>query len=613
MRSRSLSHARSTTLLALALAAGSAASAQAQCVSSFLTAINYAAGTRPYSIAYGDFNGDGKPDLAIANATSNDLSILINDGTGAFLPAVPYPAGNSPASVAIADFNNDGKLDVVVANFAASTVVIFIGNGDGTFQPAVPYATAQFPSSVVVGDFNADGKPDLAVAASGAGVASILLGNGDGTFKTAVNYTTGPYPIALATADLNADGKLDLALADNSNNTITILLGNGDGSFQSATFLPAGANPTGIAIADLNADGEPDLVVSDNAFGESFNVYLGNGDGTFATRVPYGTGNNQPIWITVGDFNGDAKPDVAVANLLSNNISVFQGSGSGTFAPQTDYAMGTRPQSIVAVDVNNDGRLDIVGAAQNGVWVLPNNAASNPAPTFTMQPLASKTLYQAGQNITIAALADGHGSTATYQWRRNGVNLIDTARVSGSTTTTLTITNAALTDTAQYDVVASTPACGSGQLVTNSNAMIIPVTDAGLCQPPAITQQPVGVAVSVGASAAISVTANATTGVTYQWRRNGVNLTDGPTPAGSIIAGSATSTISISQAALGDNAAAFDVILTTTCGAVRSIPAGLAVVAAPTCYPNCDGSTTIPLLSSADFVCFLAKFRQGCP
>src|SRR6516164_340033 len=126
------------------------------------------AGSGPQSVAVGDFNGDGKPDLAVVNSYSNNVSVLLGNGDGTFQPAVSYGTGSGtgPAFVAVGDFNHDGKLDLAVANSNSSNVSVLLGNGDGTFQTAVNYDVGGAPTSIAVGDFNHDGKLDLAVANS---------------------------------------------------------------------------------------------------------------------------------------------------------------------------------------------------------------------------------------------------------------------------------------------------------------------------------------------------------------------------------------------------------------------------------------------------------------
>jgi len=314
----------------------------------------------PTSVAVGDFNGDGKLDLAVANSSnlSGDVSILLGNGDGTFQAAVDYSAGSLPESVAVGDFRGDGKLDLAVANYNDNNVSILLGNGGGTFQAAVNYATTWTgPYSVAVGDFNGDGKLDLVVA-NYAGSVSILLGNGDGTFQAAVNYSTGSfgtYSTSVAVGDFNGDGKLDLAVANSGSNNVSILLGKGDGTFQAAVNYATGTEPFSVAVADFNGDGKLDLVVA-NEGSNNVSILLGNGDGTFQAAVDYGAGT-YPDAVAVGDFNGDGKLDLVVANDGSSNVSVLLGNGNGTFQAAVDYGAGTQPMSVAVGDFNGEGRL----------------------------------------------------------------------------------------------------------------------------------------------------------------------------------------------------------------------------------------------------------------
>jgi hypothetical protein len=164
----------------------------------FLAPLAFDSGPNPYSVAVGDFNGDGIPDLALANAESNTVSVLLGNGDGTFLPAQSYPAGSSPTSVAVGDFNGDGIQDLAVANYDG--VSVLLGKGDGTFLPAVGYYAGLDPLSVAVGDFNGDGTPDLAVANYFSNSVRVLLGNGDGSFRDA-HYTT---PIRMGPLSIQA-------------------------------------------------------------------------------------------------------------------------------------------------------------------------------------------------------------------------------------------------------------------------------------------------------------------------------------------------------------------------------------------------------------------------
>ena len=253
-----------------------------------LAQAGYATADRSYALAVGDFNGDGKPDLAVANYAPGTISVLLGNGNGTFQPHVDYATGRYPESVAVADFNRDGKLDLAVANNGSNTVSILLGNGDGTFQPQVEYAIGNSQIGVAVADFNRDGKLDLVV--TNHDNINVLLGNGDGTFQPAVNYAAGASPGSPAVGDFNRDGKLDLVVANNSNNstnTVNVLLGNGDGTFQPAVSYSTGPNPTSVAVADFNADGQLDLAVATNGntSNNTVSILLGNGDGNFQANV----------------------------------------------------------------------------------------------------------------------------------------------------------------------------------------------------------------------------------------------------------------------------------------------------------------------------------------
>ena len=313
--------------------------------------------------------------------TSNLVFFEITRPTSSVaLSASSVHAGSNPTSAAVGDFNGDGKLDLAVTNAGVS---ILLGNGDGAFRAPVTYATGNSPSSVAVGDFNRDGKVDLAVANSGAsnGVASVsvLLGRGDGTFNPAVNYSGGFGSLSLAVGDFNRDGKLDLVEANFSTGNVTILLGNGNGTFQAPRSYGTNGAPTSVAVGDFNRDGKLDLVVANlvnNSGGAgSMGVLLGNGDGTFQPVVNYGLGSN-PDSVAIGDFNGDGKLDLAVANSggYGNpaSMKLLLGNGNGTFQPALEFvgAGSPNPSSLAVGDFIGHGRLDVAVADGSTVATL---------------------------------------------------------------------------------------------------------------------------------------------------------------------------------------------------------------------------------------------------
>ena len=372
---------------------------------SFTVLGSQSAGSRPYGVAAGDFNGDGKADLVLANYSSDNISVLLGNGDGTFQSAVNYGVGSSPFSVAVGDFNGDGKLDLVTANYWSNNVSVLLGNGDGTFQSAVNYAVGSAPSSVAVGNFNGDGKLDLAVANSGSNNVSVLLGNGDGTFQSAVNYAVGTNPYSVALGDINGDDKLDLAVANSGSNNVSVLLGNGDGTFQSAVNYAVGTNPYSVALGDINGDGKLDLAVA-NSGNNNVSVLLGNGNGTFGTAASYALSNyyspgSNPYpasyQVILTDVNGDGRADVVAVSdyyvpcyYYYAYVSVLLGNSDGTLQSAAVYNVyngGVCLHAVTAADFNGDGRVDLaaVNADNNTVTVL---LADNTKP-LTEDPVGS--------------------------------------------------------------------------------------------------------------------------------------------------------------------------------------------------------------------------------
>jgi FG-GAP-like repeat len=208
---------------------------QAETGSLFAPQMPLAVGIQPFSVAVGNFNGDGSPDLAVADRGGNSVRILLGNGNGTFAPQTPIAVGNAPDAIAVGDFNGDGKLDLAVANsyFGTNggTVSVLLSNGNGTFAAPMTMAVGDDPLAIAVGDFNGDGKIDLAVANFDSGTISILLGNGNGTFAPQTTVPVGSYPSSIAVGDFNGDGKLDLAVASVRTGHMSVLLGNGNGTF----------------------------------------------------------------------------------------------------------------------------------------------------------------------------------------------------------------------------------------------------------------------------------------------------------------------------------------------------------------------------------------------
>ena len=292
--------------------------------------------SEPYWIAAADFNGDGNLVLAVASQLGNNISILLGNGDGTFQPPVQYPTTYFYLTyVAVGDFNNDGKLDLIIED--APSVSVMLGNGDGTFQPPRDNIMFSPEGNLGLGDFNHDGNLDVAVPEPpGSSGLGILLGNGDGTFREGPQYAVGSGGW-VAVGDFNGDHKLDLATFALGPDPIQILLGNGDGTFQFGASYTA-AFPASITTADVNGDGKLDLLFLNTIFSNGtsqLTVMLGNGDGTFQPSVSYGSFDNYSPDLAVGDFNRDHQSDVVIADYFGNAVDVLLNTGVVSFSPTT--------------------------------------------------------------------------------------------------------------------------------------------------------------------------------------------------------------------------------------------------------------------------------------
>ncbi len=406
---------------------------------SFAPQQTFPVGSLPFSVTAADVNGDGLPDLIVANAGSNTVSVLLNTTTpgattSTFATQQTFATGNDPSSVIARDINGDGKPDLIVANANSNTVSVLLnttapGATSPSFATQQTFATGNTPFSVTMADVNADGLPDLIVAnASTDNTVSVLLnttapGATTPSFATQQTFTTGSGPFSVTTADVNGDGKPDLVVANGNDNTVSVLLnttapGTTSPSFATQQTFAVGNTPESVTVADVNGDGKPDLIVA-NAFGGSVSVLLNTTpaptttfDGnSFATQQTFATGGN-PFSVTVADVNGDGKPDLIVANATDNTVSVLPnttapGAITASFSTQQTFATGTSPESVIAADVNGDGLPDLIVANEGDstVSVLLNTTTPGAiTPSFSTQQT-----FATGANPSSVTLADVNG------------------------------------------------------------------------------------------------------------------------------------------------------------------------------------------------------------
>jgi gliding motility-associated-like protein len=388
--------------------------------SSFSGKVDFATGTIPNSVAIGDLDGDSKPDLAVANSGSASVSVFLNTSTSgsiAFATQANFTTGTTPFSVAIGDLDGDGKPDLAVANSGSNTVSVLRNtstSGSITFASKVDFTTGTTPNSVAIGDIDGNGKSELAVINAGSASISVLRNtstSGTISFATKVDFQTGSQnPVGVAIGDLDGDGKSDIVVANNSGNKISIFLNASSSgvaftatSFVAQPILTTLLGPTSIAIGDLDGDGKPDLAVTNSSV-NSISVWRNistSGSISFATRADFLTAvGTRTTSIAIGDLDGDGKPDLAVTNNkttlpVSNQVSVFRNiisiSGSITsasFATRFDYITGTISNSANSVaigDLDGDGKRDlaVANSGSNTVSVLRNMSTSGVAFTGT--------------------------------------------------------------------------------------------------------------------------------------------------------------------------------------------------------------------------------------
>ena len=272
-------------------------------------------------------NRDGKVDLISANSGANTLTVLTNNGSGGLGSNATYSVGSSPRSVIAADIDGSGRLALICANYYGGTLSVLTNNGNGVFGSNATYTVGVNPVSVIAADINRSGRPALISAnANPANIISIYTNNGFGVFGSNATVNAGGGTSSVTAADIYGNGKLALVCADYYDHMLLVLTNNGTGRYFSNAAVNVGNTVTWGAAADLNGDGKADLIAVLN-YGESLMVFTNNGSGIFESNANYSVGshpgNNYPVDVVAADLNNDGKLDLITANLFDNTLSVL--------------------------------------------------------------------------------------------------------------------------------------------------------------------------------------------------------------------------------------------------------------------------------------------------
>lgn len=462
---------------------------------------DFTAGSQPSSVAAGDLDNDGKADLVVANKNSKSISIFrnngANQGTISLQTKADHTAANKPVSVAIGDLDNDGKLDVAVADQSGNFVSIFRnasvdGSGVISFDTRTDIATAKTPKSVAIGDIDGDGFADLILAAQGDKLVAIhrntSTGAGTIQFASREDLPAASQLQSVALGDFDGDGKLDISVAGKNTSLVAIYRNTstvGDISFADKSQLLAGSSPSAVAVGDLDDDGKPDLAVTD-ATDDHIRLYKNTstniGTVSFGDLQVYITGED-PHSVAIGDLTGDGKLDLLVGydNGTVSNISVFEntstGSGVVSFNPTAkNHTSGTTPKSVGIVDLDNDGKVDIVSAnsSSNTVSVMRSSSTETDFSTFSLaEQTGSATINTTSHTITIEV---AYGTNVTELVPTFTLSDGATATVGGVTQES-DVTSNDFTGDVTYEITAEDGSTKQNWSVTVDKALVSPDTD----------------------------------------------------------------------------------------------------------------------------------------
>ena len=358
---------------------------------------SYSTGPEPVAVALGDLSGDSKADLVVAHQGSSSISVRRGNGNGTFGIRLDYdvPASWAPRALALGDLDGDGHPDVAVANSpdddstGPAGLAVFRGYSNASFGSITSYPVGIKLSGVVMGDLDGDGDQDLVVTDEVANRASVLINAGSGSFMSPVHYGAGNGPLGVAIGDLNGDSKLDIATANHLSGSVTVLFGGGNGTFVTELELATAEDCRAVAIGLVDGDAIPDLVTA-NGSSRTISVLKGLGGGRFAQPAAFPTAV-APTSVGIVLLNADAQPDVAFGSTgltepgfpgfppvgRSNLVGAMLGTAGETFDLPLLFGSSDEPHAIALADLDGSGRADMVVTSRGSaaVSVLMNTTS----------------------------------------------------------------------------------------------------------------------------------------------------------------------------------------------------------------------------------------------
>jgi len=520
--------------------------------STFAPRQNLSTPSGPMQTVIADMDGDGKPDLVVADIYAHVISIFQNVGTpgslgtNSFAARVDLPAigggSDNPIGMTVADVDGDGKLDILICDRNANQIKIYRNISTpgalttNSFAAPVALATSGDARHLRVADVDGDGKPDIVVADWGADYISIFRnvgGPGNLAFAPRVDFSAGSGIFDLVVADLDGDGKPDIAWVGFDVLVLrnTSVPGTIDAnSFAAPTNFTALADTETITAVDVDGDGKRDLIIG-SILGNAMTVLRNQsvpGTFSFATHVAFGAPGLVHD-VRAGDINGDGKPDIILDSESASYLSAFQnGSSPGDFnasslSNRVDFAAGSGSWGVSVGDLDGDGRPDVVlGNTYDGnISLYQNQQPFGGAPVIIAQP--GNQTVPLNNTAQLSGTVMGQ-SPLGYQWFFNGTNLVDDGRIAGSATASLSISNALVSDSGNYWFVVTNSFGSATSAVAAVTVIIVP---------PAFAQQPQNQVAILGSNAVFSAGVGGSLPMAFQWFSDNGTLSDGGRISGS--------------------------------------------------------------------------------